>query len=227
MKKGKVYGVGVGPGDPELMTIKAVRIINENNNIIVPGKSVEGSVAYKIAKQVVTDIDKKNIIAINMPMINDEKLLNDKHRENAKIIEEYLDRGENIVYLTLGDVTIYCSFIYLQQILMEDGYETELVNGITSFCAAAGRLNSSLVEKDKELVIIPSFYKTDFVFENNKNYILMKSAGHISEVKEKLRNCKRKIVAVENCGMENEKIYNSLDEIPDTAGYYLLIIVKD
>ena len=115
--KGKAYGVGVGPGDPELMTLKAIRLIKEHDVIAVPGKVCEESVAYKIAKENVPDIDSKTLVPIYMPMIKDRELIKKEHEKGAKIIEEYLDQGKDVVYITLGDSTIYCTFTYLQHIL--------------------------------------------------------------------------------------------------------------
>ena len=107
--KGIAYGVGVGPGDPELMTLKAIRMIRENDIIAVPGKDPKESVAYKIAEAVVPEISEKTLIPIYMPMVKDRELIKQEHEKGAKLIESYLDQGKNVVYLTLGDVTIYCS----------------------------------------------------------------------------------------------------------------------
>ena len=134
--KGKAYGVGVGPGDPELMTLKAVRLIRENEVIAVPGKNARESVAYKIALGAVPEIADKTLVPVYMPMVRDREKLAQEHQRGAKLLEEYLDQGKNVVYLTLGDSTVYCTFSYLQHILEDDGYEVELVSGITSFCAA-------------------------------------------------------------------------------------------
>ncbi|MBQ2640528.1 MAG: precorrin-2 C(20)-methyltransferase, partial [Lachnospiraceae bacterium] len=112
--RGKAYGVGVGPGDPELMTLKAVRLIRESDVIAFPGKSAEESVAYRIARGAVPEIAEKTLVPVYMPMIRDREKIADLHRAGAGLLEEYLDRGQNVVYLTLGDSTVYCTFSYLQ-----------------------------------------------------------------------------------------------------------------
>ena len=117
MNRGIAYGVGVGPGDPALMTLKACRLIKDNNVIAVPGKVPQESVAYKIAVQAVPELADKELIPVYMPMVRDRKVLEESHRNAADIIEEHLDRGENVIYLTLGDPTIYCTFSYIQHIL--------------------------------------------------------------------------------------------------------------
>ena len=224
--RGKVFGVGVGPGDPELMTLKAVRLIKENECIAVPGTVAKDTVAYKIAAAAVPELAEKTLIPIYMPMIKDKDLIAAEHRKGAELMESYLDKGQNVVFLTLGDPTVYCTFRYLQHILEADGYEVELVSGITSFCAAAARLGVSLMEWDEPLHIVPAVHKTNDDLSLDGNYVLMKSASHMKEVKELLIKSGRKVDAVENCGMDTEKIYRSAEEIPDDAGYFSLIIAK-
>jgi len=225
--KGIAYGVGVGPGDPELMTLKACRLIRENRVIAVPGKEPKEAVAYKIAVQAVPELADKELVAIEMPMVmNREKQL-EAHRAGARQIAEYLDQSENVVYLTLGDSTVYCTFTYLQTILEAEGYRTELVNGIPSFCAAAARLNIPLMEWNEQLHVIPAAHKTDVKLDQPGQYVLMKSASHMKEIKERLKESGRSVQVVENCSMPDEKIYRSVDEIPDDAGYFSLIIAKE
>ncbi len=226
MKKGTAYGVGVGPGDSELMTLKACRLIRENEIMAVPGKVPQDAVAYKIAVAAVPELADKTLIAIDMPMVKDRRVLEESHRKAADTIEKYLDQGQNVVYLTLGDSTIYCTFSYIQHILDEDGYETELVNGIPSFCAAAARLGISLTEWKEPLHVIPGLHNNEGTLEWPGNYAIMKSASRMREVKEMLARSECDVKAVENCSMETEKVYNSLDEIPDDAGYFSLIIAK-
>ena len=95
MKKGIAYGVGVGPGDPELMTYRAARLIRENNVIAVPGKEPKEAVAYKIAAGVVPEIGEKELVPIYMPMIKDRELIDREHRKAAKRVEEILDTGND------------------------------------------------------------------------------------------------------------------------------------
>ena len=134
--KGTAYGVGVGPGDPEYMTLKAIRLIKENDVIAVPGKVAKDAVAYKIAAAVVPELADKELVPIYMPMVKDRELIDAEHKKAAKLVESYLDQGRNVVYITLGDSTIYCTFSYIQHYLEADGYPVELVAGIPSFCAA-------------------------------------------------------------------------------------------
>lgn len=227
MAPGKAFGVGVGPGDPELMTLKAVRLIRENDVIALPGKVPEETTAYKIAVQAVPELKDKTLVPVYMPMVPDREKVKEGHRRAAAVLEEILDRGRNVVYLTLGDSTVYCTFTYLQAILEEDGYETELVSGITSFCAAAARLNIPIGEWNEPIHIIPAMHSLDGELDQPGNYVLMKSGSHMSEVKAMLGRSGRQVMMVENCGMPDEKVYRSVEEIPDDAGYFSLIIAKE
>ena len=225
--KGIAYGVGVGPGDPELMTLKAIRLIKENDVIAVAGKDPREAVAYKIAVQAVPELAEKELVPVYMPMVKDRALIDAEHKKGAELLKTYLDRGINVVYITLGDPTVYCTFSYLQHYLEADGYPVVLVSGVPSFCAAAARLNLPLAEWDEPLHIVPAVHKTEDRLERDGNYVLMKSASHMKEVKELLRASGRDACAVIDCGMESEKIYRSRDEIPDDAGYFSLIIAKE
>ena len=225
--RGIAYGVGVGPGDPELMTLKAIRLIRENDVIAVPDKVPEQSTAYKIAAAVVPELKDKELLPVYMPMIKDRELIDREHKKAAKLLESYLEQGKNVVYITLGDPTVYCTFTYIQHYLEADGYGVELVSGISSFCAAAARLNLPLVEWNEQLHVLPAVHKLGDALSLPGNYVLMKSASQMKTVKEMLRKSGRKVAMVENCGMENERVYRSVDEIPDDAGYFSLIIAKE
>ncbi len=224
--KGILYGVGVGPGDPELMTVKAIRMIRENEVIALPGENPKETTAYQIAVEAVPEIKDKELLAIYMPMVHDQKEQKKYHREGAEKIESCLDEGRNVVFLTLGDVTIYSTFTYIQQIVEADGYECELVNGIPSFCSAAAELGISIGLWKEQIHIYPAVHNLTGELSDQGTVILMKSGSQMHAVKELLKENGRDAMMVENCGMEDEKIYRHVDEIPDTAGYYSLIISK-
>ncbi len=224
--KGILYGVGVGPGDPELMTLKAVRLIRENDVIALPGSDPAETTAYKIAAGAVPEIEDKDLVLIPMPMTRDREELERCHREGAKLIESYLEKEKNVIFLTLGDVTLYSSFTYLQRIVEEDGYHCELINGIPSFCAAAASLGISLGLGDGQIIIDPALHGPEIERSDRGTLVLMKSGSRLRDLKAQLKQGGRDAMMVENCGMENERICRCLDEIPDAAGYYSLIISR-
>ena len=224
---GKLYGVGTGPGDPELITIKALRLIKEADLIVVPGEEVENSVAYQIVQGIYPEIEKKERIAVPMPMIKDRELLEAAHDRVAECIKNELDHGKITVFLTLGDPTVYSTYLYVHKRITELGYDTEIVNGIPSFCAVAAKLNRGLVEKQEPLHVIPASYQIDNALELNGTKVFMKAGKKLGEVKKRIVQSGAEAVMIENCGMQGEKIYRSAEEIPEQTGYYSLIIVKD
>lgn len=227
---GKLYGIGVGPGDPELLTLKALRLIKESPVIAVPGTQVKESVAYQIVKGAYPELDEKLLVPVAMPMTKDPKMLEENHQKAAEQIEAYLKKGEQVVFLTLGDPTVYSTYLYVHKRILSRGYEAEIVSGITSFTAAAARLNLGLVEMSEPLHVIPATYQADQMDEVLKlpgTKVLMKTGKKMKQVKECLLRSGQKTVMVENCGMPNEKIYLSAEEIPESAGYYSLLIVKE
>ena len=225
--RGILYGVGVGPGDPELMTLKAVRLIKENDIIAVPGAEVRETVAYKIAVQAVPELAKKELLPIYMPMTHDKAELELNHEKGAKALEAALDTGKNVVFLTLGDPTVYSTYLYVHHRLVAQGYDTEIVCGITSFCAVSARLNTGLVEKAEPLHVIPASYQIEDALKLPGTKVLMKAGKKMRNVKEQLLAQGAEAMMIENCGMPDEKIYRSVEEIPEDAGYYSLIIIKE
>lgn len=224
---GKLYGIGVGPGDPELMTLKAVRIIKECDIIAVPGKCFQDSTAYQIASQAVPELMGKKVVGFHMPMTKEEQVLEAGYREHALCVMNWLEEGKQVGILTLGDVTIYSTYIYIHKLVSRAGYETEMVNGIPSFCAAAARLNIGLSERSQQLHILPASYQIEDGLKLDGTKVLMKIGSQFDKVKQQLKEAGQDAVMIENCGMEQEKIYNCLDEIKGQPGYYSLMIVND
>ncbi|WP_313075097.1 precorrin-2 C(20)-methyltransferase [Lacrimispora sp.] len=223
---GIMYGIGVGPGDPELMTIKAVKRIRDLKVIAIPHKDKEICTSYQIARQAVPEIDEKECLCLHMPMTKDQEALKKSHEAAADAVIARLELGEDVGFLTLGDVSIYSTFAYLAERVVKGGYEIRLVSGIPSFCAAAARLDLSLVTGSEELHIIPASYQISDALKMPGVKVLMKAGRQIEAVKEEIKKSGLSAVMVENCGMEEERIYKSLDEIPETAGYYSLLIVR-
>lgn len=154
---GTLYGIGVGPGDPELLTLKACRLIRENNIIAVPAKEPRQSVAYRIALEAVPELAQKRLIGLDFPMSKDPSILSHSHQKLAKRLEEFLIQGESVIFLTLGDVSLYSTFGYVERLVRADGFQTQWVSGIPSFCAMAAHLSFPLVEGSEPLLIFPDF----------------------------------------------------------------------
>lgn len=226
-EKGILYGVGVGPGDPELMTYKAIKIIEKCEVIAVPNVNREKSVSYRIAAGIVQDMDKKICINLGTPMTKDKKVLNAAYENAASKIADYLEEGKSVAYLTLGDPCVYSTYIYIDRKVGSLGYESCIINGIPSFCAAASKMNESLADRNEQIHIIPSSYDIEQALKFPGTKVLMKAGKKLPDVKAILKkNGITDCYMIENCGMPDEKIYSGPDEIPDNAGYYSIIIIR-
>ncbi len=224
--RGILYGIGTGPGDCELLTLRAVRLIRECDVIAVAASSAQASISYKTALSVVPEIKDKPLLLLSSPMTADRMRIMDVHAENAKKIEAYLDRGLSLAFLTLGDPSIYSTFGYIRDALSADGYETRTSSGVSSFSEAAARLGVTLAAGGEPLYIIPASQTARLDFDNPGTYVLMKPPRDMAALKEAVKRSGRRASAVVNCGMEGEVICRDIDALPPDAGYFSVIIVK-
>lgn len=227
MSKGILFGVGVGPGDPELITMKAVRILREADIIAVPATDAGNKTALEIVSSVVAD---KPLLECQMPMLRDKRALAENYDHVSNKLIKLLDQGKTIAFITLGDPSIYSTYIYLHRRVLARGYAAQLIPGVPSFCAVAARLNTSLCKGSEILHIVPSSHKSTeegLCLPGNK--VLMKAGKAIYDVRDYLeRNGNlENAVMVECCGMQNERVYRSLKELDDSVSYFSVIVVKD
>lgn len=223
MQKGKFYCVGVGPGDKELITLKALNVLKTADIIAVPHKGT----AYNIVSDYIKG---KEITEVYTPMSKSFAELEKNYSSIAQKLAIYLDEGKSVAFITLGDPTVYSTCMQVNSIIVQLGYDTEVIPGITSFCAAAARLNIPLCERDEPLVILPASYgevRDGLKLKGTK--VLMKASSAILDVKAVLEqeNMLDAASMVECCGMENEKVYKSLSELTEVSSYFSTIIVKD
>ena len=210
-EKGKLIGIG-GPGDTELLTLKAAKILKSVPVIFSPKSSKEKeSIALSIIRPIIDERnDSKKLMLVEpiFPMIEDEKELERCWTSASEMIAQYLDSGRDVAFITLGDPSIFSTYSYVQKKL-KDSYEIETIPGITSFTACAAARNEALVEKNDILTIIP---KIDDRLDNVLNYsnaiALMKASRNMRKLELKIENNKRTkdIYSVQNCTRENEKI---------------------
>lgn len=224
---GILYGIGVGPGDPELMTLKAVRRIRECDLILVPGADYRESVAYQIALQAVPELAGKPCVGVPVPMTRDKAAREEAHAQTARRIMGWLEEGKKVGFLNLGDVTIYASYLYVHRRIQAQGYQAEMVNGIPSFCAAAARLGIGLCEDDDPLHILPQPEQIPEGLKLPGTKVIMKMGRQIGQAKEWLQQSGLETVMVERCGMPGERICHGAGEIDEKASYYSLVIAKE
>ena len=227
--EGTLYSVGIGPGDPELMTLKAVRLIVEADVIAIPQGDNDILTAKNIVNQVV-DLSAKEQLLIYMPMTKDMVAMDKAHDEGADAVIKLLKEGKNVVFITLGDPTVYATCIYVHKRVLAKGYKAELIPGVPSFCAVAAKLNVALCERSEPLIILPGSYKESAAFlDGPGNKVLMKSASQIAKVRDELKE--RDLIShaamIERCGLPGEKIYKDLNEIDEKSSYFSVILVKE
>lgn len=219
---GKLYGVSVGPGDPELLTVKAARIIGKCGVIAAPITHGKNCAALSIAEKA-CDLSGKEIISLPFTMSRDERVLAESHEAAANLIAPYLESND-AAFVCIGDISVYSTFSYIAEIVRRRGYEVEIVPGVTSFCAAAAAVGEPLVTGSEPLIVIPSGCEGfGELCALGGTKVVMKSGKSASEIGEKLRGCNA--YAVENVGYPDQKIFNSLDEIGE-AGYFTTVIFK-
>ncbi len=229
MKRGTFYGVSVGPGDPELLTLQAVRILKRCPVLAAPETKAGGTLALTIARQAV-DVSGKTILRLAFPMTRDEDMTRRNHQAQAAKIIEYLEQGQDVAMLSLGDAAVYSTFSYLMEIVKAAGYPLEMTPGVPSFCAAAAKLCTSLTEREEPLHIIPAGYGG--VEESLKlpgAKVLMKPQRAVATLLQSLerQGLLESAAMVQNCGLPGEKVYPSLADFDEAeAGYFTTILVK-
>ena len=116
MTRGTLYGLGVGPGDPELLTLKAVRLLREADVVAVPNRGGGEGTALHIVKDYVQD---KPLLLCATPMVRDRQILDSAHDRIAGDICALLEEGKRVVFITLGDPTVYSTYLYIHRRVRE------------------------------------------------------------------------------------------------------------
>lgn len=227
MKTGILYGVGVGPGDPELMTLKAVRVMREADIIAVPDTGDGRQTALDIARQWV---EGKALLHCHTPMTRDKAALAQGYDRIADELCGYLRQGKTIAFLTLGDPTVYSTYLYIDSRVRARGFDTRLIAGVPSFCAAAAALHLPLCEGSEPLHILPASHgELDEGLSLAGGKVLMKAGRQLPALEQALAargQLENSALAV-CCGMENERLYPQGAPWPQDAGYFAVAIVKE
>lgn len=240
-KRGTFYGIGVGPGDPELITVKALKIIKSCPVIAAPRTGNGDMVALDIvwrtgilseSAEIAEEFDKK-ILAMDFTMDKDPAKRKENYRKNAEAAARYLDNGQAVAMVTLGDVSLYSTVHYIADELISRGYEIIMVPGVPSFSAAAASLAIPLAEMDAPVHIIPSVRNnSDDYLDLPGTKVLMKAGRHLHRTLDELD--RRGLLDVTslavNCGMDDEILIKKLGDdepLPDKTGYFTTVIVRN
>ena len=232
MKTGNFYGIGLGPGDPELLTLKALHTIQKADCIFVPkSDSKEDSLALEIVKDYVKG---KRVIEQVYPMTKDKETLNTAWLKAAEEIHTEVKNGYNVVYLTLGDPMTFSTYIYLLRhlntMLPEKAIHT--IPGITSYNAAACAANYPLLTGDEKLAVIPipkDVAELRSILESFDTIVMMKVAKKLDEVIQLLEEMKLSENALFASYIGQKDAYLTCDIVSlkgSGRGYMSVLIVK-
>ncbi|MFB7155906.1 precorrin-2 C(20)-methyltransferase [Lysinibacillus sp. NPDC056232] len=155
---GILYGLGVGPGDPELITVKAFRVIQESPVIAYP-KKLKGSKSY--AHRIVDvyiNPEEKDMLGLVFPMTKDEAVLEREWTKSVELVYGKLQEGKDVAFVTEGDPLLYSTFIHMMKLMqdMHPDVEIQTVPGISSFNGSASRLGIALADGDDRVAIVPA-----------------------------------------------------------------------
>ena len=228
MKKGKFYGIGVGVGDPENITVKATKKLYEVDVIVLPeAKSGEGSTAFNIVKEYVKAGVEQ--MFLEFPMIKDVEARKVFRKNNADKVSAELEKGKNVAFLTIGDPMTYSTYTYVLEHIADD-VEVETIAGITSFNSVAARLNVPLMIGDEDLKVVSVNRKTDIYkeIENNDNLVLMKISRNFEKIKKAIIETgnKENAVIVSDCGKDNEVVYWDIESVEEVPYFSTMILKK-
>lgn len=230
-KKGVFYAVGVGPGDPGLITLRAAEVLGRCAVIAAPMTTGGETVALDIARQAV-DLSGKTILPLRFTMKRRPEERAGAYEAALALLLPRLDAGEDVAMVNLGDVSLYASVQYLLEALAEKGYSTVMVPGVPSFCAVAARLGISLTGMHTPLHILPGSadLKSALAWPGSK--IIMKSGKALPEVLEALaeKGLLENAALVSDCGMPGEAAFPNLAQAAPgegQAGYFTTVIVKE
>ncbi len=226
---GKLFGLGVGPGDPELLTLKAVRVIEASPVLAYPAPA-DGTVSMARAIAAPHIPDGKIEIVIETPMIPGNFPADDVYDRYAAEIAEHLSAGRDVAVLCEGDPFLYGSFMYLFARL-SDRFETEVVPGVSSIVACAARAGQPLVSRNQVMSILPAPLDEDELRQRIQAadaVAIMKVGRHLAKVRRVLEDIGRLAgaVYVERATLADERVMPLADVDDATAPYFSMILVR-
>jgi len=229
-KTGRLFGVGLGPGDPELITLRALRVIRQVQVIAYPTAKHGRSNARLILKDELAMVYPITTEASDDPG-GYEAVLSEFYDRMAEQIADHLHAGRDLAILCEGDPFFYGSYMYLHDRLAHR-FRTEVIPGVPSVMAAAARLGTPLVRRDSELVILPGTLSEDELssrLSSTGAFAIMKLGRNFSKVKNAL--CRAGVVEkalyIERATMTDERVLELKDVDPATVPYFSLIVVPD
>ena len=231
---GKFYGLSVGPGDPGLVTVRAADVLRSCPHLFVPkSREARASLALEIVKDYVGE--DAQIRELHFPMTKDASKLGESWDRAAQGVVEVLDRGEDACFVTLGDASLYSTYIYLVRALrrVRPGVEIETVPGVNSFSAAAARADFPVGEGMDKVAVVPvsdDVGQLRPVLEQFETVVLMKVAKSLPQIIDLLEDMgmAQRAVFVAKAGQEGERVETDLLKLRDAdekVAYLATILV--
>ena len=235
-----LIGIGVGPGDVELLTVKAAKAIQNADIIMCPASNEDRpSIALSVVSPIIDKSLNQKIVKLIFPMTKDKDVLENTWKRNAKIMAETVLTGKNVVYLTVGDPYLYSTWIYMHKDLKEKypDMDISVIPGIVSIFTFASKVGVSIAEGAEKVAIIPSCYDLSSVREiakHSESMIFLKDGRYFDKVIEVLKESgfpDNSIFAIgQDLGTENEIVRKmTLGEVNDsslTTKYFSILVVK-
>lgn len=228
---GTLFAIGVGPGDPELLTLKAARLLG-SVRVVFTAASPKNDQSHALAIAQAHLRPDALVERLEFPMTRDEVVLQNAWRTAARRVLAELAAGRDAAFLTLGDPMTYSTFGYLSRILREMSPETriEAVPGVTSYQAAAAAALTPLVEGEESLMIVSGIAgqkRLSQVLGLADNAVVLKAYRNLPAIRKAVEELGlgERAVTVSRLGMDGEARYQGLAQIPETLPYFSLMLL--
>ena len=236
-----LIGIGVGPGDPDLLTVKAVKAIHNADIIMCPASGEDRpSIALSVVSSLIDKSKNQDIVKLIFPMTKDRDVLEQTWKKNAKIMANTVLSGKNVVYLTVGDPYLYSTWIYMHKDLTENypDMQISVIPGIVSIFTFASKVGVSIAEGSEKVAIIPSCYDLSSVKEiakHSETLVFLKDGRYFDKVIQVLRESgfpDDSIFAIgQDLGTEHEIIRKLTlaqadDGVTLATKYFSILVVK-
>jgi len=233
-KTGKFFGVGVGPGDPELISLKAVRILRSVHTIFAAASTKNShSVAMRIARPHLPQ--GTPVIRLSFPMTRDSKMIEECWRQNAATIIKELEKGKDAAFITLGDPLTYSTYGYVLREMKKIAphVEIETIPGITSYQAAAALVHLPLAEGEDSLLVLSGSKGGEHLRRLGsqvENIVMLKTYRNFEDIYSTLKEMDlvESTIGIRCCGQPDERIVTDIKEmVGKKPNYFTLLIVKN
>ncbi len=234
MGKGKLYGIGIGSGDPDFITLKGAKTIKSVDHIFVPRSSEK---AESLAETIAFDFlnDDQKVIELTFPMTKDATVLDENWKKAATQINDKLMKGQDIAFLTLGDPSLYSTFSYLSKSLKKIDKDAviEVIPGVSSPFACAAAAGVTLAEGRQKVAIIPmddDHEKMARTIDDFDTIVILKIGRHLEKLLELVesKGLEKTCIIIKSVGLPEEIILKDMSEAKhnENLGYFSTAIIK-